>query len=123
MSNHEIEQRLANGELLLLDGAVGTELERLGAPMHSGVWCAAAIDTHPELVKKVHEGYLNAGVDIITTNTYASGRQALAKSGLEANFEAWNKRAVALAHEARAETEVDRPVYIAGSSGVPWMSA
>ncbi|MEM7343317.1 MAG: homocysteine S-methyltransferase family protein, partial [Chloroflexota bacterium] len=50
-----------------------------------------------------------------TTNTYASGRHALAKSGLEDKYVAWNTKAVALAHEARNQAEVDRPLYIAGS--------
>lgn len=111
----DIQTRLANGDVFILDGATGTELERLGAPMHSGVWCAAATGSHPHLVQQVHTNYIDAGADIITTNTYASGRASLAKSGLEENFEAWNKAAVALAHQAREDATVDRPIYIAGS--------
>ncbi|MGB0387697.1 MAG: homocysteine S-methyltransferase family protein [Ardenticatenaceae bacterium] len=114
-AKNDLTTRLNNGEVLILDGGTGTELERVGAPMHSGVWCAAAIGSHPHLVRQVHENYIAAGADIITTNTYASGRHALAKSGLEDHFVEWNTKAVALAHEARERMAVDRPIYIAGS--------
>ncbi len=115
MAGKELSTRLNNGEVLILDGGTGTELENLGAPMHSGVWCAAAIGSHPHLVRQVHENYIAAGADIITTNTYASGRHALAKSGLEDNFRAWNISAVELAHEAREGMAVERAIYVAGS--------
>lgn len=110
-----IQTRLADGDILILDGATGTELERLGAPMHSGVWCATATETNPELVRQVHLNYIDAGADIITTNTYASGRASLAKSGLEEKFLSLNQAAIALAHQARDQSDVDRPIYIAGS--------
>jgi len=110
-----LQTRLTDGDIIILDGATGTQLERLGAPMHSGVWCAAAIGSHPELVRQVHEEYIAVGADIITTNTYASGRASLAKSGLEVHFEAWNRAAINLAHEARDRAAADRPIYIAGS--------
>lgn len=110
-----LQTRLANGDILILDGATGTELERLGAPMHSGVWCAVATETNPELVRQVHLNYIAAGADIITTNTYASGRASLAKSGLDEKFLSLNQAAVALAHEAREEAAADRSIYIAGS--------
>jgi len=114
-TQNDLATRLDNGDVLILDGAIGTHLERLGAPMHSGVWCAAAIGSHPHLVRQVHEDYIAAGADIITTNTYASGRHSLAKSGLEERYIEWNTSAVTLAHEARERIEVDRPIYIAGS--------
>lgn len=110
-----VQARLDNGEILILDGATGTELERLGAPMHSGVWCGAATGSHPHLVRQVHANYIAAGADIITTNTYASARAALAKHGLEEKYIEWNRSAVQLAHEARDQADVDRPIYIAGS--------
>ncbi|MEM7126169.1 MAG: homocysteine S-methyltransferase family protein [Chloroflexota bacterium] len=111
----DLLNRLDNGDVLILDGATGTELERLGASMHSGVWCAAAIESAPHLVRQVHENYIAAGADIITANTYASGRHALAKHGLADKFTEWNQSAVALAHEARERSAVERPIYIAGS--------
>ena len=57
---------------ILLDGGIGTELERLGAPMDHEAWCAVALETHPQLVRDVHRSYIDAGADIITVNTYAA---------------------------------------------------
>lgn len=114
-SQTDIQTRLQDGDILILDGATGTELERLGAPMHTGVWCGAATDSHPHLVRQVHTNYIVAGADIITTNTYASGRAALKKHGLEEQYTKWNQSAVRLANEARDKAAVDRPIYLAGS--------
>ena len=51
--------RLEKGEILLMDGGIGTELERLGAPMDHATWCAVALQTHPHLVKEVHRSYVS----------------------------------------------------------------
>ena len=116
MSNAaELEARIQRGEVVVLDGAMGTELERLGAPMHDAVWCAKALDDYPDLVREVHRSYIEAGADVITTNTYASPRHSLEPGGLGDRVEEWNTRAVAFAREARDTTDLPRPVYLAGS--------
>ena len=104
-----IQSRLENGDTLILDGATGTQLERLGAPMHSGVWCGAATGSHPHLVRQVHLDYIAVGADIITTNTYASSRASLAKFGLEEHYHDWNTAAIKLAHEARDQAAAEPP--------------
>ena len=111
----ELQSRLDAGEVLVLDGAVGTELERLGAPMHYEIWCAAALESHPELVRQVHRNYIEAGADIITTNTHASARHAMERAGLGDKVQEWNSLAVRLALETRDEYSGPRPVYVAGS--------
>ena len=100
---------------ILLDGGIGTELERLGAPMDHEAWCAVALETHPQLVRDVHRSYIDAGADIITVNTYAATRHALTNGGMEKNFTSWNKLAVQLARETLDASEVDRKILIAGS--------
>ena len=100
---------------ILLDGGIGTELERLGAPMDHEAWCAVALETHPQLVRDVHKSYIDAGADIITVNTYAATRHALTNGGMEKNFTRWNKLAVQLARETLDASEVDRNILIAGS--------
>ena len=116
MSNAvELEGRIHRGEVVVLDGAIGTELERLGAPMHDAVWCAKALEDHPDLVREVHRSYIEAGADVLTTNTYASARHSLEPGGLGDRVEEWNALAVALAREVRDATESPRPVYMAGS--------
>ena len=100
---------------IILDGGIGTELERLGAPMDHEAWCAVALESHPELVRDVHRSYIDAGADIITVNTYAATRHALTNGGMEKNFTSWNKLAVQLARETLDASEVDRNILIAGS--------
>ena len=111
----ELQSRLDSGEVLILDGAMGTELELLGAPVDPKVWCAPALGSHPELVRKAHETYIDAGVDILTTYTYTCGRIALENAGHGDNVREWNARAAQVAVEARDNRTGGRPVYIAGS--------
>ena len=111
----ELQSRIDDGDVLLLDGAMGSELERLGAPMHFDIWCAAALGSHPEIVRQVHRNYIEAGADIITTNTYASARHALERASLDDKVHEWNTLAAQLALEARDEQAADRPIYVAGA--------
>ena len=111
---NDVQERLDAGEVVILDGAMGTELERRGVPMDSVAWDAAALLTHPETVREVHEDYIEAGADVITTNTFATARHVLEPAGMGDHFRSLNSRAVTLAREAR-ENVAERPVSIAGS--------
>ena len=111
----ELGQRIeGGGEVVILDGATGTELERRGVPMDDAAWCAAALVTHPETVRGVHEDYVRAGADVIITNTFPTARHVLEPAGLGDRFRELNALAVELAKEAR-ESVAERQVYIAGS--------
>ncbi len=107
-------RRLAGGEVLILDGATGTELEKRGVPMDDAAWCAAALVTHPEVVREVHEDYIRAGADVIITNTFPAARHVLEPAGLGGRFRELNVRAVELAREAR-ENAAEAEVWVAGS--------
>ena len=109
-----IEKKLQQGRIILLDGATGTELEKRGVPMNSKAWSAEAIVTHPEIVQAVHEDYIEAGVDIITVNSFSTARHMLLPAGLTGQFEQLNRAAVQLALRAR-ENAATTPVAIAGS--------
>src|SRR5215204_1262998 len=109
-----LQQRLDGGETVLLDGAMGTELEMRGVPMDVVAWDAAALLTHPATVREVHEDYIRAGADVITTNAFATARHVLEPAGMGERFRELNARAVALAKEAR-ENAADGAVFIAGS--------
>jgi homocysteine S-methyltransferase len=111
---NDVQGRLDAGEVLILDGAMGTELQRRGVPMDDVAWDAAALATHPNLVREVHEDYIEAGADVIITNTFATARHVLGPAGMGGQFRALNIRAVALAKEAR-DNVADGPVSIAGS--------
>jgi S-methylmethionine-dependent homocysteine/selenocysteine methylase len=110
----DLLQRLDGGEVVVLDGAMGTELERRGVPMDDAAWSAAALITHPDTVREVHEDYIRAGADVIITNTFATARHVLEPADMGEQFRELNTRAVTLAKQAR-ENAADRPVFIAGS--------
>jgi len=111
----DLEQRLKVREVILLDGAVGTQLQTMGVPIGTEAWAAAALETHPSTVRHLHECYIKAGVDIITVNTYASARQNLERIGLADKTRELNLRAVTLADDARQRWAKERAVLIAGS--------
>ena len=110
-----LEKRIAAREIIILDGAIGTQLQSMGAPMAEFAWAALALNSHPFTVRRMHENYIAAGVDIITTNTYASARHNLEPLGLGELTAELNMRAVMLAQDARDKAAKDRPVLIAGS--------
>ena len=110
-----LDEKLAAGDIIALDGATGTEIARLGGEMNAAAWCAVANLTHPETVRRVHESYLEAGADVIITNTFATCRHVLEGAGLGDETVAINRRAAELAREARDRAAPDRPVAVAGS--------
>jgi S-methylmethionine-dependent homocysteine/selenocysteine methylase len=111
----DLQTQLNQGKVIILDGATGTELQRRGVPMHGFAWSAAALDTHPETVRAVHEDYIRAGADVIITNSFSTARHVLKPAGLGDQVRALNQRAVSLAREARENAAAGRPVAIAGS--------
>ena len=105
---------LRKGEVRLLDGATGTELERRGVPMTSNAWSARASLDHVETLEAIHRDYIDAGADIVTANTYATSRALLERDGLGDHFEEINRAAVRATQRARERS--NRPdVMIAGS--------
>ena len=114
-SYEKLKDRMDKGDVIVLDGAIGTELQAMGVPMHPASWCGPGNYTHAATVRQMHERYIRAGADIITTNTFNTLRPALEASGYGEMVREINVRAVDAALEARDRTAVDRPVYIAGS--------
>lgn len=110
-----LDEKLAAGDVIVLDGGTGTEIARLGGGMNAAAWCGMANRTHPETVRRVHESYLDAGADVIITNTFATCRHVLDGAGCGDETVAINRRAVELAREARDRVAPDRPVAVAGS--------
>jgi len=58
-------------DIIILDGGMGRELQRIGAPFQQPEWSAQALITAPNLVTQVHNSFIDAGAEVITTNTYA----------------------------------------------------
>ena len=72
--------------LIILDGGMGRELQRRGAPFRQPEWSALALTEAPEAVMAVHRAYIEAGASVITSNSYAVvpfhiGEQRFAEEG------------------------------------------
>jgi homocysteine S-methyltransferase len=106
----DIRERLKT-EVLLADGAMGSLLVSRGAPA-DGPRAPISL-TSPDLVREVHEDYIAAGAQIVTTNTWDANRSKLARYDWSDSLEKINRQAARLAHEA-AEGEY---VYVAGCVG------
>ena len=97
MATDALHRKLQAGQLVILDGATGTELERRGVPMHELAWSGMALDTHPDVVREVHQDYIAAGADIITTNTFATLGLSLRGTEFENRVVEMNRTGVRLA--------------------------
>jgi S-methylmethionine-dependent homocysteine/selenocysteine methylase len=102
-----------NKKTVLLDGGMGQELIKRGIAGHESLWSANALLIAPNVVRDIHEDYIRAGADVITTNTYATTRVRLQKGGIESRFVELNQLAGELAQQARKNQGAD--VLIAGS--------
>ena len=109
-----LTQRFEEGDIVVIDGAMGTELEARGVEMHGRAWSATAILSNPDVVRAAHVDYIKAGAEVIITNTFSSARHMLALTHYADQVEAVNSRAVALAKEA-VEQAAAQPVAVAGS--------
>ena len=66
----KISHRIAHQRYMLLDGAMGTELERNGYKTKLPLWTAKATQEVPELYERLQQNYIDAGSEIITANTF-----------------------------------------------------
>jgi S-methylmethionine-dependent homocysteine/selenocysteine methylase len=105
--------RLTSGPPLLLDSAMGSELERRGLELDLPLWSARALVEAPELVAAIHRENVAAGADILTANTFRTTRRALDESGNADRARELAHSAVRIAREAARGA--DRPVFVAGS--------
>jgi S-methylmethionine-dependent homocysteine/selenocysteine methylase len=101
--------RPAPGDVVLLDGGMGQELVARGIDTTKGLWSAQALIDQPDTVVAVHRAFLDAGADVITTNSYATTQRRLPEPD---DFARLNRAAGELA--MRARTESGRSAAIAG---------
>ena len=121
----------ARGRILVLDGAMGTMIQRYGlgeADYRGGRFGALAAPqrgnnelltlTRPDVVAAIHRRYLAAGADIIETNTFSAQRISMADYGCEALCREMNIEAARLARrEADSFSTPAWPRFVAGSMG------
>jgi methionine synthase / methylenetetrahydrofolate reductase(NADPH) len=93
------------------DGAMGTLLYERGLSLDRS--CEELILTQPDLVRRVHEDYVDAGAQVIETNSFAANRLKLERHGLDAEVREINEKAARLAKEVAGSKDV----WVAGSVG------
>jgi methionine synthase I (cobalamin-dependent) len=107
------ETLLATGRALLADGATGTNLFAMG--LTSGESPELWNETQRDKVLSLHCSFVEAGADIILTNSFGANRRRLMLHGLEGRVRDLNRRAAEIAREAAERA--GRPVIVAGSVG------
>ena len=113
MSYDRIARKLASGEVIIIDGGTGTDIQSRGVPMANETWCAEANLTHPAVVRCVHEDYIAAGAEVVTANTYPTSPLLFNALGRDDDMILIDKEAVRIAREAS-----DGRVTVAGSFSV-----
>ena len=92
---------IGDGRVHVLDGAMGTML------YSRGVFVNVSYDelnlSQPALVREVHEAYVQAGAEILETNTFGANPVKLSSHGLDEQTEIINRSAVALARQAAVQ--------------------
>lgn len=118
------ESHQQSGPITVLDGGMGKELQRIGAPFRQPEWSALALMDDPPSVVRAHQNFVESGADVIIVNSYALvpfhiGEERFAERGAELATLAGR-----LARQAADET--GRPVAVAASlpplfgSYTPW---
>lgn len=115
-------ERIDFNQPLVIDGAMATELEKLGVKTDTELWSAMALIHDPQAVVAVHKRYFEVGANVAITDSYQANVPAFEAAGLTpAEGRRLITESVELAQQARdtyqAATQAKRPLWIAGSVG------
>ncbi len=105
-----ILERLADGDVLIADGATGTMLQAAGLP--TGLPGEAWVLERPDEILKLHRAYLEAGSQLILTSTFGGTGPRLKAAGLDPQVSEISRRAAELAREAAGDHR-----YVGGDIG------
>lgn len=109
---------LENNGVVILDGALATELERRGADLRDPLWSAKMLLENPDLIRQVHFDYFAAGADVATTASYQATIPGLMQRGLDRKQAAEVLRlSVTLAQQARDGFFLPSPPRGRGAGG------
>ena len=104
MQSNPVTSILDHHPVLVIDGALATELERRGCDLKDNLWSAKILLEQPEAIKQVHLDYFNAGADCAITASYQATIEGFAKRGLnESEAIKLIQKSVNLAKQARDE--------------------
>jgi homocysteine S-methyltransferase len=114
----KLSTHIASGTPIILDGALATYLETLGADISGALWSADILLKNPSLIKKTHLDYYRAGANVAITASYQASIPGLTK---HLDLNEWDakavvKKSVELAKSARDEIG-GKSLWVAGSAG------
>ena len=121
--NLKLLKELISERILVVDGATGTALENLEPSVEDFggeefVGCNEMLNEFaPEIVKSIHKQYIEAGADIIETNSFNGSAIVMNEYGIEEKSNALAQRSAELAREAILEYNPKRPIFVMGSMG------
>jgi len=121
MGYPDLLTRIDAGEVVVIDGGTGTEVQRRGVAMDGDTWCAEANLGAPDTVRDVHASYVDAGAELIIANTYATSPLLFDHLGRSDDVERIDRVAIGLARQAAGgralvggSISVMRPVVAGG---------
>jgi len=113
MDKKQLETLIISSEKpLILDGAMGSLIQQKGFDTDKDLWTSYLNFRKPEIIVQIHEDYINAGCDIITTNTFRTNPISITNANTQLNIKQAVKRSV----ELSKEVAVRRSVLLAGSN-------
>jgi S-methylmethionine-dependent homocysteine/selenocysteine methylase len=110
----DFEHRLAQREVIIVDGGMGSEMQARGFTHDDQAWTGVLALSDFDSLREVHEDFIRAGAEVVITDTFFSTRTMLDRVGLGDRVRDVNRRAVEAAIEAR-DRVADHPVVVAGS--------
>ena len=106
----KFSQLLEKHKLVILDGAMATQLEARGCDINDALWSAKMLAEAPELIEAVHLDYFEAGADIGTSASYQATVPGFMKKGFSREAsEALIKRSMELLISARDKYQKEHP--------------
>ena len=125
MPNRNVTDRLNSGEVLLMDGGTGSEIQRRGAEVLTGAspdiglmaWSATANVDFADVVQQVHQDYIRCGASVIISNNFWTTPSRLGMVGLADRWEEYSRAAARNA--VRARDAMDPEAYVAGGIAAP----
>ena len=102
----------------LLDGSMSYPLELDGYNLNNRLWTGDALINNPELIKKIHKGYINSGADYLLTSTYQISYDILREKGINSEkIKEVFQKSLDLAKNAIMESKTKKVIKIVASLG------
>ena len=102
----------------LLDGSMSYPLELDGYNLNNRLWTGDALINNPELIKKIHKGYINSGADYILTSTYQISYDILKEKEISSDkIKKIFQKSLDLAKDAIKESKTNKDIKIVASLG------